>query len=50
MNYDINEYIEKAKGMPNTSDGGSAAYHFDDVVLVKYETLTKYGSHGKKRK
>ena len=43
MNYDINEYIEKAKGMPNTSDGGSAAYHFDDVVLVKYETLTKYG-------
>lgn len=40
----IDYYIEKAANMPNTSDGGSAAYHFDDVVLVKYVGLLKYGA------
>lgn len=39
----IDYYIEKAKEMPNISDGGSAAYNFGDVVLVKYSTLAKYG-------
>ena len=39
----IEYYIEQAKNMPNTSDGGSAAYHFDDVVLVKYVCPIKYG-------
>lgn len=32
----IDDYIELAATMKNTSDGGSEAYHFDDVVLVKY--------------
>ncbi len=40
---DINSYIEASKTMTNTSDGGSAAYHFDDVVLVKYKLSLKYG-------
>ena len=39
----IEEYIELSKSMPNTSDGGSDAYHFDNVVLVKYTNLIKYG-------
>lgn len=39
----IEYYIEQSKSMQNTSDGGSAAYHFDDVVLVKYTIPTKYG-------
>lgn len=39
----IEEYILLSKNMPNTSDGGSAAYHFDDVVLVEYTNLNKYG-------
>ena len=39
----IEDYIEKSKIMPNTSDGGSAAYHFDDVVLIKYTNKNKYG-------
>ena len=39
----IEEYIELSRSMPNTSDGGSAAYHFDEVVLVKYTNLIKYG-------
>lgn len=42
MNY-IDQYIELAKNMENTSDGGSAAYHFDEVVLIKYTLPTKYG-------
>lgn len=40
---DIEKYIEASKSMPNTSDGGSDAYHFDDVVLVKYIGTLKYG-------
>lgn len=39
----IDEYIAKAANMKNTSDGGSPAYHFEDVVLVKYRGSTKYG-------
>lgn len=39
----IDDYIELSKNMPNTSDGGSAAYHFKDVVLVKYIQYNKYG-------
>ena len=39
----IENYILLSKNMPNTSDGGSDAYHFDDVVLVKYSNLNKYG-------
>lgn len=41
---DIDYYIEKAANMENTSDGGSDAYHFSDVVLVKYSMSKKYGS------
>lgn len=41
--YNIDEYIEQAKSMKNTSDGGSAAYHFDDVVLIKYTIPLEYG-------
>lgn len=33
---DIDFYIEKTNSMESTSDGGSLAYHFDDVVLIKY--------------
>lgn len=32
----IEYYIEQAMSMENTSNGGSPAYHFDDVVLIKY--------------
>lgn len=39
----IDNYIELSKKMNNTSDGGSAAYHFDDVVLVRYTNYNKYG-------
>ena len=39
----IDYYIEQSRNMNNTSDGGSAAYHFDDVVLVKYSIPVKYG-------
>lgn len=39
----IDEYIEKSKSMPNMSAGGSAAYIFDDVVLIKYVSENKYG-------
>lgn len=40
---DINYYIEKSKGMRNTSHGGSIAYHFENVVLIKYQSKKKYG-------
>lgn len=43
----IDEYIEQAKNMPNTSEGGSAAYSFDDVVLVKYSIHLKYGDQAR---
>ncbi|MGN1372090.1 MAG: hypothetical protein ACI4XM_07455 [Candidatus Coprovivens sp.] len=39
----IDYYIEQSRNMNNTSDGGSAAYHFEDVVLVKYSIPVKYG-------
>ncbi len=39
----IDKYIETSYTMKNTSDGGSIAYHFDDVVLIKYEYHTEYG-------
>lgn len=39
----IDYYIEQSKLMDNSSDGGSPAYHFDDVVLVKYTNMLKYG-------
>lgn len=39
----IEEYILEAKNMKNTSDGGSEAYDFGSVVLVKYSIPTKYG-------
>lgn len=41
---DIEYYIEQSKSMPNTSDGGSAAFHFDDVVLIKYCLPNQYGA------
>ncbi len=40
---DIDYYIEQTKNMENTSDGGSPAYHFPDVVLVKYAMNSQYG-------
>lgn len=40
---DIDYYIEQAATMKNTSDGGSASYLFDDVVLVKYTNSVQYG-------
>ena len=39
----IEDYIQQTINMENTSDGGSPAYHFDDVVLVKYRGSIKYG-------
>lgn len=39
----IDYYIQKATDMENTSDGGSPAYHFDDVCLIKYISPIKYG-------
>ncbi len=39
----IDTYIEKSRLMENTSAGGSEAYHFGDVVLVKYIMSAKYG-------
>jgi len=39
----IDEYIEKSKDIKNTSDGGSASFIFNDKVLVRYETKSKYG-------
>lgn len=39
----IEEYILEAKNMKNISDGGSAAYDFGSVVLIKYSIPTKYG-------
>ncbi len=39
----IDDYILASKTMENTSDGGSVAYHFDDVVLVKYTLPKEYG-------
>ncbi len=38
----IDDYINASASMPNTSDGGSAAYHFEDVVLIKYQTKLGY--------
>lgn len=40
----IEYYIERSKSMENTSDGGSEAYHFDDVVLIKYVQKVEYGN------
>lgn len=45
----IEDYIKLASSMPNISDGGSAAYNFGDVVLVKYTNLIKYAQSGKAR-
>lgn len=39
----IDDYIQQTINMKNTSDGGSPAYHFDDVVLIKYQGSIKYG-------
>jgi len=39
----IDEYIQETANMENTSDGGSPAYHFDDVCLIKYQGSIKYG-------
>lgn len=39
----IDEYINQVNSKENISDGGSAAYDFGDVVLVKYVISTKYG-------
>lgn len=41
----IEEYIELSKNMKSTSKGGSDSYLFleDQVVLVKYTNLNKYG-------
>ena len=39
----IDYYILQAVSMENTSDGGSPAYHFDDVVLIKYHRRKRYG-------
>ena len=41
----IEEYIELSKSMKSTSKGGSDSYLFleDQVVLVKYTNLNKYG-------
>lgn len=36
MEYNIDEYIKQTENMENCSVGGSAAYNFGDVVLVKY--------------
>lgn len=38
----IDKYIELSKNMESTSDGGSLAYHFDDVVLIKYVMPLQY--------
>ena len=40
----IEYYIEQSKSMENTSDGGSEAYHFEDVVLIKYVKKVEYGN------
>lgn len=42
----IEEYIKLSKSMSNTSRGGSASYIFEDdnVVLVAYSNLNKYGT------
>ena len=39
----IEEYILEVDNMKNISDGGSPAYSFGDVVLIKYSTLNEYG-------
>lgn len=39
----IDYYIEESKNKNNISDGGSEAYSFGDVVLVKYWNSVKYG-------
>lgn len=39
----IDTYIYNSQFLPNVSDGGSACYAFDDVVLVKYKMSAKYG-------
>lgn len=39
---DINSAIQMSKTMPNISDGGSACFDFEDVVLVKYTLPLKY--------
>lgn len=39
----IEYYIDKSLEMKNGSVGGSAAYLFDDVALVKYVLSTEYG-------
>ncbi len=41
--YLIEDFIEQSLNMKNTSDGGSVAYHFSDLVLVKYTRSIKYG-------
>ncbi len=40
---EIDEYIKETANMKNASNGGSPAYDFGDVVLVKYSIPTKYG-------
>lgn len=39
----IDDYIQMAEEMKSTSDGGSVAYHFQDVCLIKYTIGKKYG-------
>lgn len=43
---DIESAIMQSKNMENVSDGGSACFDFDDVVLVKYICETKYLKNG----
>ena len=39
----IDEYIRQVENKDNISDGGSPAYSFGDLVLIKYTMPTKYG-------
>lgn len=39
----IDEYINKTYTMKNISNGGSPAYSFGDVILIKYSMSKRYG-------
>lgn len=39
----IDDYIKKVEKKENVSDGGSPAYSFDNLILVKYTMPVKYG-------
>lgn len=40
---DIDSYISQVDSKRNVSDGGSAAFNFGDVILIKYTIPNKYG-------